>query len=235
MLSLVGLGICGDITNEGAQEIESAKEIYYEPYTLVYPNNIHKKIVNRYAPKELKRSDVESKYLIKRAKENNIVLLVGGDPLIATTHITLILECINSKVPYKIIHNSSIYGTAIGKSGLHVYKFGKTATLVNPRKNYKPTSSIKIIEGNLKNNMHTLVLLDTEPRPMDAKTAIKLLLNFEHLVVISQAGCENEKIHYGKPKNLLEHVDELGEPPITMIVPSKLHFLEKEFLDNFSV
>ena len=74
-------------------------------------------------------------------------------------------------VPIRVIHNSSIYSAAPARAGLQIYRFGKTATLVNPRPNYQPKSSLGVIRKNLENDMHSLVLLDTEPEPMEAKAA----------------------------------------------------------------
>ncbi len=235
MLTLIGLGVCGDITENGLKSINKADEIYYEPYTLIYPEDAKQRILNRFKPIELPRSKVESKFLINKAKDKNIVLLVGGDPLIATTHVSLMLDCEQMGVKCNVIHNSSIYSAGVGKSGLQAYKFGKTVTLVNPRENYKPTSSINLIKQNLKLGMHTLVLLDTEPKPMDAKTAIEMLKSFDKLIILSHVGCKDEKIAYGMPANLLNHLTELGSPPFTVIVPAKLHFLEEDFLETFLI
>ena len=93
------------------------------------------------------RKEVESDFLLGYAKDKAIALISGGDPLTATTHVTLVIEARKQNIPVKTIHNSSIYTAAAGKSGLQIYRFGKTASLVNPRPNYKPTSSLDIIRN----------------------------------------------------------------------------------------
>jgi diphthine synthase len=53
------------------------------------------------------------------------------------------------------------------------------------------------------------------------------------IIVFGRAGSEEPLILYGKVKNLLGK--EFGEPPFVIIVPGKLHFSEKEFLEYYKV
>ena len=235
MLYLIGLGVCGDITENGLKIVKESDEVYLETYTLPFPEEIVKKIVEKFNPKTADRKTVESDYLVNLAETKNVVLLVGGDPLTATTHIALVDGCISKNVPYRVIHNSSIV-TAVGITGLQIYKFGRIVTLVNPRENYKPTSYIEQIEKNLSLGMHTLVLLDTEPKPMDIKTAVNLLKKvneIDKIVVLSRIGCESQKIVYGKLDNI-GSVD-VGKPPYAIIIPGKMHVFERECIERFSV
>ncbi|MFA6531209.1 MAG: diphthine synthase [Candidatus Micrarchaeia archaeon] len=233
-LLLIGTGISFDLTLNAINELKNCNEIYIERYTnLIEDEKI--KALEREIGKQIKiigRTDVESDFLIKRAKEANVALLVSGDPLTATTHVTLLLDAKNKKVETKVIHNSSIYTVAAGKSGLQIYRFGKTASLVNPRDNYKPTSSLDIIRENLSRNLHTLVLLDTEPKFMDAKDALEMLSEFEHAVVLSRLGEPDEKITYGKIAELKKKSESLGKPPFSIIIPAKLHMMEEEYLET---
>ena len=177
------------------------------------------------------RKEVESDFLLGYAKDKTIALISGGDPLTATTHITLVIEARKQDIRVKIIHNSSIYTAAAGRAGLQIYRFGKTASLVNPRPNYKPTSSLDIIRSNLKADMHTLVLLDTEPKPMEAKAALEMLSEFGMAVVLSRLGEKDEKISYGEIDDLKGK--DLGKPPFSVIIPAKLHPIEEEYLEAF--
>jgi len=200
------------------------RRYYYAKYIEKLEEIIGKKV------NLLPRSDVESQFLIEKAKSADICLLASGDPLTATTHITLVLDAKEKKIPVKVIHNSSIYSAAPARAGLQIYRFGKTASLVNPRENYKPTSSLDIIHKNLEMDMHSLVLLDTEPEPMDGKTALDMLSEFDSAVVLSRVGLEDEQITYGKIEELKSK--ELGKAPFTVIIPAKLHLLEQEYLES---
>lgn len=233
MLYLIGAGISGDLTLEGVEALKKAEEIYIEVYT---NPPLADKIteIEKFTGKELMkvdRKEVESDFLLGYAKEKNIALISGGDPLTATTHIVLVMECKKKNIPVEIIHNSSIYTAAAGKSGLQIYRFGKTASLVNPRPNYKPTSSLDIIRANLKADMHSLVLLDTEPQPMDAKAALEILSEFGMAIVLSRLGEKDEKISYGEVDDLKKK--DLGKPPFSVIIPAKLHPIEEEYLGAF--
>lgn len=233
-LILIGSGIAFDFTLEGLDSLKSCDEAYIERYTNPIEDSKLSSLEERIGKKVnlLERGQVESSFLIEKAKDSNVALIASGDPLTATTHITLLIEAREKKIPLKIIHNSSIYSAAPARAGLQIYRFGKTASLVNPRENYKPTSSLDIVRRNLELDMHSLVLLDTEPKPMEAKAALDMLSEFETAVVISRLGEADEKITYGKTGELKNK--ELGRPPFCVIIPAKLHVLEEEYLTSFS-
>lgn len=183
--------------------------------------------------------------ILDAAKAKTVSLIVGGDPLIATTHTSLLLSCIKAGIKYEIIHSSSIYSSAIGESGLQTYKFGKSVTLVFWEEKYKPTTTYDIIYENKKNGLHTLVFVDIHgQKAMDIKTACSTLRqmeneikkgmitdNFEFLV-LSRIGYPDKNIIYCALKN----IEELDiKAPFIIIVPGKLHFTEKEWLDNFRI
>lgn len=230
MLSLVGTGISFDLTLGAAEELRGCDEVYLERYTNPISDEriaalervIGKKVT------VIGRDKVESDFLVEKASKSRVALLASGDPLTATTHITLLMDARKKGVETKVFHNSSIYTAAPGKAGLQIYRFGKTATLVNPRPKYKPTSSLDIIRQNLSLNMHTLVLLDTEPQPMEAGTALEMLSEFGSAVVLSRLGEADEKVTYGKITDLKKA--ELGKPPFAIIIPAKLHPVEEEFV-----
>ena len=233
MFYLIGTGIAFDITLNAVETLKKCDEIYIEMYTNpIMESNVLalEKLIGRPII-AITREKVESSFLIKRAGTANVALLASGDPLTATTHVTLLLEAKEKGIETCIIHNSSIYTAAPGKAGLQIYRFGKTATLVNPRQAYKPTSSLDVIRMNLENDMHTLVLLDTEPQPMEAKAALDMLSlsGFESAVVLSRLGEEDERISYGRIDELKQM--NLGNPPFSIIIPAKLHIIEKEYLD----
>ncbi len=239
-LTLIGAGISFDLTLSAVEELKKCDEVYLERYTNIIEEGkirsletlVGKKIVI------LERNDIESDFLIKKAKSTNIALLSSGDPLTATTHITLLIDGKKAGIKTRIIHNSSIHTAAAGKAGLQIYKFGKTCTLPNPRPNYAPTSWFDTIKENVEKGAHTLVLLDTEPEPMDAKTAIELIEKVDKeglvkkLVVLSRIGEHDERVVYDEIIQLKSR--DLGKPPFALIVPGKLHPVEEEYLSSVS-
>jgi diphthine synthase len=233
-LILIGSGIAFDFTLDGLDALKSCDEAYIERYTNPIEDSKLAFLEERIGKKVnlLERGQVESSFLVKKAESSDVCLIASGDPLTATTHITLVMEAREKKIQVKIIHNSSIYSAAPARAGLQIYRFGKTASLVNPRENYKPTSSLEIVRKNLEMDMHSLVLLDTEPQPMDAKAALEMLSEFDSALVISRLGEAEEKITYGKINDLKNK--ELGRAPFCVIIPARLHLLEEEYLTFFS-
>lgn len=243
MLALVGLGINLDPTLDGIKIAKKCDEIFLEKYTSPLLVDAEKKLEKIIGKKIniIDREEVESDFLIKKAESKKICLFVVGDPLVATTHISLLAECRKRKIKTKIVHNSSIL-TAVARTGLQAYKFGRTVTIAKWSANYKPTSPLLLIEKNLSIGLHTLILLDVQPGPMDAKEAIRQLFEMEKMekkkiigdvVVLSRLGFEDEKITYGSAEKLLK--PDLGKPPFSLIVPAKLHDSEKEYLEFFKI
>jgi diphthine synthase len=132
MLYIIGLGLNEkSISQEGLDAIKKCKEVYLDNYTVEFPYNIEK--LEETIKKKIllaNRDFVESFEIINRAKKEDIALLVYGNPLTATTHISLIQEAKKQKIKSEIIHNASILD-AIAETGLQLYKFGKTTSLPN--------------------------------------------------------------------------------------------------------
>lgn len=233
MFYLVGLGL--DIKNLSLESLEicrRAKKIYLENYTVEFPYDLTKLegiIGKRIIP--LTRMIIENESFIDEAKIRDIVLLVYGSPLIATTHISLILKCLKSGIKYKVLHNASIVD-AISETGLQVYKFGKTASMPRWIKNYKPESFISLVKFNRMIKSHTLILVDIN---LEFPEALKQLVNASKrkfklgkIIVCSQLGTEKRRIYYG---NINELFGAEVYAPFCFIVPSELHFLEEEVLN----
>lgn len=251
MFALIGLGLwdLGDLPLKALATLKECDEVYAERYTnwrgekadeemKELEEKINKKIT------VLSREEVEDgKKLIENAKEKNVALLVPGDPLVATTHISLLLEARKRKIKTQVIHASSIFTAAAGEAGLQIYKFGKTVTLAKWHKGYEPMTAYDVVEGNLACGLHTLLLIDIdEGKPLEAREIFELLEKMEakakrkifaaarELVVLSRVGSEEQKINYGKTEKLSKK--KLGKPPFVLIVPGELHFMEKEVLDS---
>jgi len=165
MLTLIGLGLGGpnSITMDGVIALSLSDHIFYETYT----SPIHSetlewvKIKSQKEPIHLSRSQVEEPTeIIDLAKEKNISLLIVGDALSATTHVSLLLECKKLNIEYQVIHNSSVLTAVAGVLGLQHYNFGPVATLVLPEGKYKPLSPIDKIKTNMSAILQTIILLD---------------------------------------------------------------------------
>ncbi len=162
MLNIIGLGLnINNITEEIKQTIKESDKTYLESYTSYFYSNIkelEEKLQTTITP--ISRIELEQKdKIIKEAKQKKISLLIIGDPFSATTHSELYLRTKKENIKVKVIHNVSIIN-AITNTGLEIYKFGKTASIVYPRKNWLPKAPYNIIEENKKINAHTIILLD---------------------------------------------------------------------------
>lgn len=243
-LYIIGLGLNDekDITLKGLAAIKKCKKLYLESYTSKLSCN--KKRLERLYKKKIilaGRSLVESqaeKTILKEAKSSSIALLVVGDPFGATTHIDLVLRAKEMKVKTKIIHNASIL-TAIGIIGLELYKYGKTTSI--PFHNENVATPVKVLKNNLANGLHTLFLLDLEPKEnrfMSVNEAIEYLLkNNVHegltAVACAQLGSENPVIRAGKLKELKNI--KFKKFPQCLVIPAKLHFMEEEALRLYKI
>ena len=252
MLTLVGLGLNdeNDLTLKGIEAARKADFVFVEFYTSYWNGDkgklekiIEKKIV------ELKREDLEneSEKFLMRAKNSDVVLLVEGDPLVATTHETLLVEAKKLKIKTRIVHNASIF-SAIAETGLHIYKFGPPVTIPFPEKLSKlPSSVYETITDNKERNLHTLCLLDViseKNKYMNANEAIEALLKMENefkkkiisdsteAVVFENAGSDRQRISFGKFSVLTGM--KFDQYPQVLILVGSLHFTEKEYLFSLS-
>jgi len=248
MLTLVGLGLYDekDVTLRGIEAAKAADAVYIELYTNAWRGkDALEKIVGKKIT-ELKREDLEqgAAKIISEAKTKDVVLFVSGDPLVATTHSAILNDAKKAGVETKIVHNASII-SAIGETGLHVYKFGATATVPFPEKTGgKPPGSVyDVLKSNKTAGLHTLLLLDITPeRCMTPNEAIEILFEIEkkrgeknftdetELVVFARAGAPDSKIFFGNVRELKG--TDFRKPPMAMIVPGRLHFSERDFLEG---
>jgi len=236
MLYIIGLGLNEKgISLQGLEAIKKCKKIYLDNYTVNFPysekileKNIKKKIISA------NREIIESDKLIKEAKKENVALLVYGSPLTATTHITLIQEAEKNKIKYEIIYNASIFD-AIAETGLQIYKFGKITSMPKWQKNFSPKSFIEVVKQNLEIDSHSLILIDIG---LDLKNALEELeesakeynLKIDKIAICSRLGTKDSKIFY-KEIDKLKNLE--IKKPYCIIIPSKLHFMEKEVLEKF--
>jgi diphthine synthase len=247
MLYLIGIGLHDekDLPLRAIETIKKCDDVFCELYTNKWLGSLDKlsEIVGKKIH-VLERLQVESDFLIQEAKKKDVALLIPGDPLTATTHIGLVLEAKKHKIKTEIIHASSVY-TAIAQSGLQLYKFGRSTTLVFPEEKFKPESPYDVIKKNQETGLHTLVLLDIrydEEKYMTANEGLGMLLEAPdkiidaetNVVVCCQMGGEGQTIKYGKIKTLIKD-KELNIVPAVILIPGQLNFKEIEALGMWKV
>ena len=143
-LYFIGIGLNDekDITVKGVEAVQKCKYVYIEVFSsiLAVPlsnleNFLGKKIIP--ADRELVEQTNE---IVDNATHSDVAFLVIGDPFAATTHIDMMLRARERNVKFEIINNASIL-TAIGISGLQIYKFGKTTSIAFPQTNFRPITA----------------------------------------------------------------------------------------------
>ena len=247
-LVFVGLGLNDEkgISLNGLEETETADYVFIELYTSLLPDFSLKNLEERVGKKiqVLSRRSLEEengKTILDSAEGGKTVFLVPGDPFIATTHVTLRIEAAKRKIQTRVIHGASIVSAIIGLSGLHNYKFGKTVT-VPFRENFSETP-YNVIAQNKQLGLHTLCLLDLkadEKRFLTIREALIMLQEIEEkklagaatddalIVGLARAGSKQPTLKADFLNALLTF--DFGEPPMTLIFPGQLHFMEAEAL-----
>jgi len=247
-LYLIGLGLNDekDITIKGLEAIKNCEHIYLECYTSLLQCTVEdletlygKKIIK--ADRELVEKKAEET-ILKHAKEANTAFLVIGDPLGATTHMDILTRAKELGIKTEIIHNTSIL-TAVGETGLQLYKFGKTTSIPFFKEGW--ATPYTVLEQNKKQGLHTLFLLDLDPlanKFMSIKEALDILLQtetkekkgiitpFTQIIACARLGGDSE-IKVGAAADFLKK--DFGKPPYCLIVPGSLHFMEEEILKKF--
>jgi diphthine synthase len=241
MLYLIGTGLyyLTDLPVRALEKLRACDIVYLERYTNLNDLGTLPKlegIINKKIS-IVEREDVESDSLIKDASGKNIALLVPGDPLAATTHVSLLIECKKAKINFEVLHASSIF-SALGESGLSAYKFGGVCSIPIYDKNFRPESFFDVIEKNIKSGLHTLVLLEARDKDtfVDFRTALTILkeieekrqvkiIDWKRIVGMCRLGSSEQRIFWIRDK-----IDSY-QPPLSMIICAELSKIEQ---DNIS-
>ena len=242
----VGLGLNDEkgMTLEGVEEARRADRVFAEFYTSVMPNLRVDKLEELIGKKieVLTRAQLEDENgerILSSAEGERVAFLVPGDPMIATTHVSLRLALARKGIESRISHSASVFSAVCGSTGLQSYKFGKSTTL--PRDEPTPPSVIDVIRENRSRNLHTLLLLEfkTDGKPqLTIGSAINKLVQadrgiMERLAVgVARLGSPDQKVGAGKVSRLIE--SDFGPVPHALVFPGKLHFMEAEALKAFA-
>lgn len=246
----MGLGLYDekDISLRGLEEIREADAIFAELYTSLMPRLSVQKL-ERLVEKNISivsrrvLEEEEGEPILREARKGKTVLLVPGDPLIATTHVDLRIRAERQGIKTRVIHAASIISAVIGLSGLQNYKYGRSVTIPFSEKGFVSETPYRVILENKTLGLHTLCFLDIkaeEKKYMTIKEGLESLWNMEkrkkrHLttfntlvVGIARAGSKNPAVRAGYAYEIMNY--EFGAPPHVLVFPGKLHFMEAEAL-----
>ena len=257
----LGLGDEKDITLRGLEAIKKSKKVFIENYTSI--SNAVKGLQElsgkefEEAPRSMVENDADK--ILNEALNDDVSFLVIGDVFGATTHTDLYLRAKQKGVVVKIINNASIMNV-VGNTGLELYRFGQTTSIVFDDNNWLPDTPYNVIQKNLERGLHTLCLLDIKtaepsienmkkgimkpepPRFMTIHDGLRILERLEEknkkkiitqetkIVGVARIGTDSQKIKYGTIKEIKK--EDFGEPLHSIIIPGKLHDVEKEMLQN---
>jgi diphthine synthase len=185
--------------------------------------------------------------ILRDAANVDVAFCVVGDPFGATTHTDLVLRARELGIPVRTIPNASIM-SGIGATGLQLYNFGQTVSMVFFTENWRPASFYDRIKENRDIGLHTLILLDIKvkeqslenmargrkiyepPRYMSVGTCARQMLEIEEekgmgvygpdslAIGAARVGGKTEKFVAGTLKELCDADDELGPPLHSMVL-----------------
>jgi diphthine synthase len=249
-LVFIGLGLYDekDISVRGLEALKEVDAVFAEFYTSLMPGlsipNLEKMIgkqVNVVSRRVLEEENGQQ--LFDAAKKGKAAFLVQGDPMIATTHVDLMISAKKQGIKTRVIHGASVVSAVRGISGLQNYKFGKAVTIPFFEEGFVSETPYNVIRENKERGLHTMCYLDikaTEKRYLTVNGALESLLELEKqkkqqvitpktiVVGVARAGSPEPTVKAGYVEDMVKF--DFGAPPHTLIVPGKLHFMEAEAL-----
>lgn len=251
MLYIVGLGLNSkQLTAEGLFALKEASEIYTEGYTSIYSEGSIEELEKTIGKKVkvLYREDVELGLdnIISLAENQIIALCIYGNITSATTHSTIIKECLQKDIEFKLIPGISIFSVIPMLSGLQEYRFGRTVSIVKPVLNYAPTSFFDKIIENRSRELHTICLLDIKidkdskyfMQPYEAASRLLEIADEKgtdisdfDTIVVCGACSQNQLVFRTKLGKLKDYISDFDYPS-SVIIPGKLTEDENEFVQN---
>ncbi len=216
--------------------------------------------------------------ILKGADEVDVAFLVVGDPFgcaqskreyihsdscSATTHTDLVLRARELSIPIRSIPNASILN-AIGSTGLQLYNFGQTVSMVFFTDTWKPASFYDRVKENMQIGLHTLMLLDIKVKEQSLENMARGRKIYEPPRFMTVAQCAQQMLEIEKERNeevyaedslavgaarvasseqkllcgtLKELADvDLGPPLHSLVLLGKrTHELERDFIRSFAI
>lgn len=250
VLVLAGGGVWpGSLTRELLELASNADVVYVDVYTSPGASWLVEELskVARGRVVEAGRDALESGAgrIVEEARKGLVLVVAPGDPLVATTHVSLLVEAARRGVEWRL--SPGVSGVVVAKvaSGLQYYRFGRTFTVPGPWRGVKAYSIIEYAYTNICAGLHSAVLLDLddEGRQLPPGEAARILLEIEREVaseagvepflarlmalVVSKAGLPGQSVGSSR----LADVGGISwQPPATLIIPATVHPTEAEAL-----
>ncbi|MBO0888015.1 diphthine synthase [Candidatus Bathyarchaeota archaeon] len=240
--TFIGLGLHDEkgLTLEGLEEAKKSDVTFAEFYTNLMPQLNLTRLESAIGKKirVLDRTQLEEhagEELINAARDKRVSMLVPGDPMIATTHVSLRLELAKRGIKARIIHAASITSAICGATGLQSYKFGKSVTI--PSDDPLPNSVLETLSENRVRGLHTLLLLDVRAgkgKQLSIDNALMKMMRANPdlanrlMVGAARVGASDEKVKAAKTRELTS--EDFGAPPHSIVAVGRLHFMEAEAL-----
>lgn len=181
----------------------------------------------------------------------------------ATTHTDLVLRARELNIQTNVVPNASIM-SGIGCTGLQLYNFGQTVSMVFFLDNWRPASFYDRVAENAQIGLHTLVLLDIKvkeqsmenlargrriyepPRYMTVAQCAQQMLEVEEdrkegicapdrlAMGAARVGAPDQKLVVGTLTELAEV--EMGAPLHSVVLLGRrTHDLERDYIRQFAV
>lgn len=96
----------------------------------------------------------------------------GLNPFSATTHTDLVIRARELTIPVQTVPNASIM-SGIGATGLQLYNFGQTVSMVFFTEEWRPSSFYDRVRENRAIGLHTLVLLDIKVKEQSLENLMR--------------------------------------------------------------
>jgi diphthine synthase len=244
MLSFVGLGLYDErsITLRGRDELRAADRAFAERYTSQLAgaslDDLEAVHDTHIEPRDRAGVERDPEPILSAAERGRTAFLVGGDPMVSTTHVDLRLRAHDRGIETRVVHGTTAQTAASSLTGLQNYRFGKATTLPFPdTHDGVPDSVLDTVAANRERGLHTLVYLDidaAEQRLLTGDTAAGLLA--DHLdcpgVVVARAGSDDPLARADRLGALAG--ESFGPPLHLLVVPGDLHPMERDALVAFA-
>lgn len=241
MLWFVGLGTSGadSLGARAARLIYEAHTVYVDTYTSPGRPEIQTSGHLVEAPRWMVE---DGQQILKDAVDHDTVLVSCGDPMVATTHTELRVRAASQGIPTGVIHAASALTDAVSECGLHHYKVGRTATVMDDAASL--TTPYYTTYRNMVQQCHTMLLLEyNQDRDffLDPAAALQMLAQCEaserhgvftdgtYVMVASRIGWPEQRVVAGRMHSMIQ--EQFGSPPHSIIVPGRLHFTERDAVD----
>ena len=147
----------------------------------------------------------QSDDIVEGAHEKDVAFLVVGDPFSATTHTDLALRCRqhDPAIPTRTLPNASIL-TAVGATGMSLYNFGQTVSMVFFTETWKPDSFYDRVAENASLGFHTLMLLDIKVKEPDLEALARGRIVYEspRFMTVSQCAAQMIEIEENRKQGI---------------------------------